>query len=187
MFKIDSTGHESILHVFTGPDGKYPTSLLIDKSGNLYGTAQEGGSSNNCAQLGCGTVFKIDTTGNETTIYSFTGAQSSDGAIPLSLVMDTSGNLYGITVLGGPSGSCTNIGGNQITGCGTFFTLDTAGHEKVLYNFKGMGTSASGDGLGPETLTMDNLGNFYGTTDFGGVSCAAGMPGCGTVFKITVH
>jgi uncharacterized repeat protein (TIGR03803 family) len=184
VFKLDPAGHETVLHAFGGPqDGKYPANLLMDNSGNLYGTTSEGGTSSNCAQLGCGTIFKIDTTGHETVLYNFTSSQNSDGGIPTSLLLDSSGNFYGTTLLGGPLGSCANIGSTQITGCGTFFKLDSTGHETVLYNFKG----TNGDGLGPVSLAMDSSGNFYGTTDFGGVVCNAMSNGCGTVFKIVLH
>lgn len=187
VFKVDPAGHETVLHTFTGPDGNDPISLIMDSAGNLYGTAQGGGTSNNCAQIGCGTVFKISSAGNTTTLHNFAGAQNSDGAGPLALVMDNSGNLYGVTGSGGPSGTCTTIGSAQITGCGTFFKLDTAGHEIILYNFKGLAGSASGDGFGPGTLIRDNAGNFYGITISGGMICPGGNSGCGSVFKITVH
>jgi len=73
----------------TGPSA----GLIMDKAGNLYGTA--GGGS-----YGYGTVFKLDTSGNETMLYSFMGPP--DGAIPLAgLIMDKAGNLYGTTYGGG--------------------------------------------------------------------------------------
>jgi uncharacterized repeat protein (TIGR03803 family) len=56
--------------------------------GNLYGTTSEGGGS------GAGTVFKLDATGKESVLYSFTGG--ADGGSPRAdLMMDKSGNLYG--------------------------------------------------------------------------------------------
>jgi uncharacterized repeat protein (TIGR03803 family) len=71
--------------------------LVRDKAGNLYGTTLIGGSS------GSGTVFKVDTTGKETVLHSFTNAP--DGASPYAgLVMDKAGNLYGTTLIGGSSG-----------------------------------------------------------------------------------
>jgi len=41
--------------------------LALDVAGNLYGTTQFGGT------FGSRTVFKVDTSGNETVLYSFTG------------------------------------------------------------------------------------------------------------------
>jgi uncharacterized repeat protein (TIGR03803 family) len=93
-------------------------------------------------------------------------------------VFDSAGNLYGSTVGGGGSG-CFNLG------CGTIFELTptTDGHwkENIIYRFKDQG-----DGYGPEAgLTIDPLGNLYGTTNVGGnLSCNQGY-GCGTVFKLS--
>jgi uncharacterized repeat protein (TIGR03803 family) len=94
VFKLDKKGKETVLYSFTGTggDGAYPYSDLVrDAMGNLYGTTSQGGGS------GAGTVFKLDKTGNETVLYSFTGGD--DGYDPWAgLVRDTKGNLYGTTV-----------------------------------------------------------------------------------------
>jgi uncharacterized repeat protein (TIGR03803 family) len=87
---------EKILHTFSGgSDGGNPFGgLIADAQGNLYGTTQVGGA------YGYGTVFMLDTSQNETVLYSFTGG--SDGASPLGgLLEDTAGNFYGTTELGG--------------------------------------------------------------------------------------
>jgi len=76
-----------VLHNFTGtPDGTdCQASLHRDAAGNLYGTTLFGGLFN------AGTVFKIDTAGNETVLYSFTGG--ADGGHPSgSLIEDVAGN-----------------------------------------------------------------------------------------------
>lgn len=168
VFKLDPTGKETVLYSFLGGvDGWNPMAGLIrDSSGNLYGTTFQGGGTG-CGGQGCGTVFKLDTTGKETVLYSFAGVP--DGEYPAaSLVRDAAGNLYGTTV----SGGSTNCGRY---GCGTVFLLNTAGKETVLHTFTG-GT----DGDAPEAgLVMDGGGNLYGTTSYGGVS------GNGTVFKLT--
>jgi len=68
--------------------------LIADSLGNLYGTTQSGGA------YGYGTVFKLDKTGIETVLYSFTGGK--DGSEPWGgLVRDAAGNLYGTTFFGG--------------------------------------------------------------------------------------
>jgi hypothetical protein len=47
VFKLDTTGNETVLHSFTGPDGQLPFHGLIrDAAGNLYGTTVLGGASN---------------------------------------------------------------------------------------------------------------------------------------------
>jgi uncharacterized repeat protein (TIGR03803 family) len=113
----------------------------MDKKGNLYGTANQGGSS------GLGSVFKIDRAGKETVLHNFTNP--SDGA---GLVMDNEGNLYGTTLL------------NSSYGFGTVFKLDRTGKETVLHNF-----TNTPDGAIPSAgLVIDKEGNFYGTTDQGG-------------------
>jgi uncharacterized repeat protein (TIGR03803 family) len=150
-----------MLYSFTNvPDGAYPSAgLIMDKAGNLYGTTT-GGGAGNCVLLGvsgCGAVFKLDTTGNETVLYRFTNLP--DGTLPYAgLIMDKAGNLYGTTEFGG-DGSC-DFG----VGCGTVFRLDTTGNEIVLYSFMG-----PPDGAIPLAgLIMDKAGNLYGTT-YGGV------------------
>ena len=77
-----------------------------------------------CFPAGCGVVFKLDIVGNESVLLSFTG---SGGMLPRSdLILDSAGDLYGTTYLGG------RPGGN---GSGVVFKLDTAGGETVLYRF----------------------------------------------------
>jgi uncharacterized repeat protein (TIGR03803 family) len=61
---LSPSGHESILHSFTGKDGAYPWTGLIAYKGKLYGTTQQGGEEN------FGTVFSITTFGKERVLYS---------------------------------------------------------------------------------------------------------------------
>jgi uncharacterized repeat protein (TIGR03803 family) len=165
VFKLDTSGVETILHTFaaTGGDGQNPFAGLVrDAKGNLYGTTVYGGAG------GAGTVFMLDKTGTETVLYSFAPGVGGDGSHPYAgLVRDASGNLYGTTVDGGAFGF------------GTVFELDTAGKETVLYSFAG--TGVGGDGANPLSgLIRDASGNLYGTTLVGG-ACACGL---GTVFKL---
>ncbi len=153
-FKLDTSGHETVLHNFTGgSDGASPqAALVMDAAGNLYGTTYKGGGGSNCLG-GCGTVFRLDTSGKETVLYSFSGG--SDGGYPAAaLIIDKAGNLYGTTDTGG-TGTCS---GFLPPGCGTIFKIDTSGKETVLHSFTGS------DGEGPiADLIMDATGNFYGT------------------------
>ena len=156
VFKLDTTGKETVLHSFTDdPDGALPEAGLVqDTQGNLYGTTLHGGSE------GAGTVFKLDTTGKETVLYSF-GSAGEDGTFPQAgLVLDTQGNLYGTTFTGGTSGN------------GTVFKVDQTGKETVLYSF----TGTNGDGSEPyyAGVVRDAQSNLYGTTVNGG-----GMPPLG--------
>jgi uncharacterized repeat protein (TIGR03803 family) len=100
VFKLDATGTETVLFNFTaGADGSKPFGTLVrDAAGNLYGTTYEGGGTG-CASFGCGTVFKLDPTGKETVLHTFTGAA---GEWPTAgLIRDTAGNIYGTTPYGG--------------------------------------------------------------------------------------
>ena len=119
----------SVLYSFKGsPDGTDPiAALIMDNVGNLYGTTLYGGAFGNCPnaiapnQGGCGTIFKLDTSGNETVLHSFTSS-GGDGAFPYpALIMDQAGNLYGTTGGGGGTGSCPP--GFMVPGCGTIFKL----------------------------------------------------------------
>jgi uncharacterized repeat protein (TIGR03803 family) len=106
---------------------------------------------------GCGTVFKLDSSGNYTTIYSFTGG--SDGSGPQGfLTLDEQGNIYGTTNGGGfvDSGYCRY-------GCGTVFKIDTMGAFSTLHAFTGPdgGGMYAGVVLGPD-------GTLYGTSPGGG-------------------
>jgi uncharacterized repeat protein (TIGR03803 family) len=175
VFMLSANGQETILHSFTGPpDGALPIAgLLRDAAGNLFGTTNFGGNVNNfndCGPLGCGTVFKITSSGVESVLYNFTGVTNSDEGLPTGgLVEDSAGNLYGTTAAGGVNNSsCVTSGG-----CGTIFKLDQAGTLTTLHNF------SFSDGDYPQaTLTMDASGNLYGTTLDGGLKI-------GTVFKLT--
>lgn len=171
---VNSSGTytERVLYSFTaGSDGGFPLAgLIMDASGNLYGTANSGGNSSDCPG-GCGVVFKVTpTTGTEVVLYSFTG---SDGAAPYAgLIADASGNLYGTTELGGNLSDCSG------QGCGVVFELvNSSGNytENVLYSFTG-----GSDGAAPTAgLIADASGNLYGTTYLGGTN------NDGTVFKLT--
>ncbi len=165
VFKVGVTGHETVLYSFSsrGLDGNFPRAgLVMDLAGNLFGTTSAGGSS------GLGVVFKVNSSGQESVLHSFSG-YPSDGASPYAgLILDSAGNLYGTTT----SGGTFNFG--------TVFEVDTAGKEMVLYSFHGYPDGASPFG----GLARDDQGNLYGTTFYGGSYERCGGFGCGTVFKL---
>ena len=160
-----------VLHTFHGNDGALPLSILIrDEKGYLYGTTSEGGKGV-CSSYGCGTAFKLDKTGKQVWLYSFNG---KNGRTPAAgLLLGASGKLYGTTTFGGKIEQV--CGGSRVGGCGTVFSLDSAGKETVLYEFNG-----TPNGWFPEALLVeDSAGNLYGTTPNGGA-----YDNAGTVFRV---
>jgi uncharacterized repeat protein (TIGR03803 family) len=168
VFKLDTTGVFTSLYSFIQQaDGQVPEGTLIrDSAGNLYGTTYFGGNPSCVQGNGCGTIFKLYEE-KLTVLHTFTGL---DGANPATgLVRDSVGNLYGTTFAGGTSSACPS-------GCGTVFKLDTSGTLTMIHIFTGGG---NGDGSRPlGSLVRDAAGNFYGTTQSGGVAER------GTVFKL---
>jgi uncharacterized repeat protein (TIGR03803 family) len=156
------------LYAFSGgpdgnfPPGNFPSALIFDGAGNLYGTTFLGGP------LGYGVVFELtpDASGTwtESVLYEFMGGH--DGAYPLSsLIFYGAGNLYGSTEGGGDPDHCT-VG--FLNGCGVIFQLAPNSNgtwtERALYQFTG-----ANDGAFPaSSLIFDGAGNLYGTTQEGG-------------------
>jgi uncharacterized repeat protein (TIGR03803 family) len=156
VYKLDATGGYTVLYNFTGgADGSQPGAGVIrDSAGDLYGTTTRGGSA------GWGVVYKLDATGHETVLHSFTGG--ADGGNPTAgVIRDSAANLYGTT------------GGGGSAGQGVVYKLDTTGHETVLHSFTGA------DGAGPSAgVIRDSAGRLYGATEYGGTN------GFGVVFRI---
>jgi uncharacterized repeat protein (TIGR03803 family) len=113
VFKITPTGTLTTLYSFCSQsgclDGESPSAPLVQATnGDFYGTTYEAGSG--CAALyyGCGTAFKITSSGTLTTLHRFCsqgGSLCTDGASPYAaLLQATDGNLYGTTRAGGSMG-----------------------------------------------------------------------------------
>ena len=189
VFELSPNGSggwtETILYDFSNADGGPPPSgLILDASGNLYGTGSQGGGDICFDGEGCGVIYELSPNGSggwtETVLHRFQGG-SSDGENPnATLIFDQAGNLYGVTDAGGGTG-CSN--GN---GCGTVFKLSPNGSggwtETILYTFQG-----GSDGSYPVApLVFDPKGNLYSTTEFGGdPTCTGNGDGCGTVFELS--
>jgi uncharacterized repeat protein (TIGR03803 family) len=157
VWELSAKGKQTVLYSFTGGTdggGVFEMSLATDNKGNLYGTTEEGGTSE------VGTVFKVNIKAKtEKVLYNFTG--SADGASPSSgLVRDSKGNLYGSTQVGG-----TNDEGVVFEVTGT--------KETVLETFDGS------NGAVPFTAPLlDDKGTLYGVTSYGGTD------NDGTVFSL---
>jgi uncharacterized repeat protein (TIGR03803 family) len=108
LFRIDATGKETILYSFQGgSDGAQPMApLVIDSGGNLYGTTSAGGNVSSVCPSGCGTVFKLDSSGAETILHAFAGAPDGDRP-EAGLIFGSDGNLYGTTANGGSANAGT--------------------------------------------------------------------------------
>ncbi len=173
VFELANSGDsytEKVLYSSTGfsnSDMVNPEAgLVMDLSGNLFGTTNQGG-----ANTYYGTVFElVNSSGSytEKLLYSFQGG--SDGAYPYygSLVMDGFGDLFGTTQGGGASGNGTVF--EMVNNSGSY-------SEKVIYSFAG---ATNNDGSAPRGgLFLDSFGNIFGTTDSGGPGDA------GTVFQLS--
>jgi uncharacterized repeat protein (TIGR03803 family) len=153
VYQLDSAGNYTVLYNFTGgADGGYPSAGVIqDSAGNLYGVTSSGGTAND------GVVYKLDSAGNYTVLYNFTGR--ANGWNPeAGMVRDTAGNLFGTAAEGGGYDA------------GVVYKLDAYGHYTVLYRFTDEFTGPNGVILAPEGL--------YGTTQGGGTA------GIGMVYKL---
>jgi uncharacterized repeat protein (TIGR03803 family) len=171
-----SQAQEKVLYAFCSApncaDGATPQGdLVFDKQGNIYGTTHGGGA---CGQ-GYGTVFELSPLPGggwtEAVLHSFgasTNCQNApDGADPSGLILDSKGNLYGVTFSQGPNGH------------GTVFELTPPSvqggdwTETVLWGFN------YHDGSEPQSrLIFDASGNLYSTTTAGGTL------DMGTVFQL---
>ncbi len=185
VFKLSHAGSGWIftpLHTFSLGEGNGPLGVSLGPDGNLYGATEQAGGGGSCGGSGCGTVFKVSPPATRcasvlcpwvaTVLYRFSGGAT--GGNPQSgVVLDRSGNIYGVAPYGYTGGNCL-----QYEGCGLVYEVSRSGGqwiETVLYQFTG-----EGDGLIPYgPLAIDSSGNLYGPTKFGGAGNS------GTVYKLT--
>ncbi len=162
VFKLDASGHESVLLRFVngvvGSTGAFPSGVALDSAGNIFGVTETGG-----ANLG-GVLYKVDRAGTVTVLHSF--SEDIVGA-PNGVILEADGAIYGTTVYGGTHK------------LGVLYKFDSAHHYSVLYNFPG-GANGSSPISG---VLRDAAGNLYGTTESGGGSSGC-SEGCGVVYKV---
>lgn len=151
-----------------GKEGSEPAgTLAVDSSGNVYGTTYSGGAHN------LGAVYELvkGSTGyTEKLLCSFSNTPGLNGVSPFAgVTLDSSGNLYGTTTLGGQY--------NDPPGDGTIYELVAANKYQETRTFSFGGLSGAYP-FGP--LLLSN-GYLYGTTAVGGDQ------GNGTVFVVNPH
>ncbi len=156
VYKLTLQGKLTTLHSFTCVtvfcnEGSFPTGLIQASDGNFYGTTTWGGANGN------GTLFRIDTAGNFTVLYTFCSQTNcTDGGVNVFPPMQgRDGNLYGTT----------NGGGTQ--GGGVLYQITLAGAYKVLYNFCYDGPNCRNNAY-PTRLVEDVDGNLFGSTAWAG-------------------
>jgi uncharacterized repeat protein (TIGR03803 family) len=152
--------------------GLYPQEgLVFDSAGNIYGTTNQGGTTNtNCLNPGCGVVFELRNTSGgwkEQVLHTF--GNGTDGQFPGSkLILDSAGNLYGTTLAGGSATQGTVF--ELVHGSGGTWK------ERILHTFRG-----GKDGSFPfSNLIFDASGNLYGVTAYGGT-----YKNGGTVYELS--
>ena len=164
VFRMTPAGALTTLFSFSNTNGANPLGgLILGKDGFFYGTTGFGGTN-----LSFGTVYKITTNGDLTTLFNFHG---TDGEEPsFRLIFGNDGRLYGTASFGGSSGN-DPFG----AGAGSVFSITTNGMFETLFLFQGTNGSNPAASLvqGPE-------GNLYGTTGQGGPG------GGGTIFRVVL-
>jgi uncharacterized repeat protein (TIGR03803 family) len=174
VFKLTPNGASwtyTVIYQFNGSpaDGEDPADVLaIDGAGNIFGTTVYGGSGNG------GTVYELSPAGDgsitEKVLYSFAGCNgnSQDGCLPYGAILDSKGNLFGITSFGGASVSYCAVWELSPDGAGGWT-------EQILHPF-----GSGKDGQYPRSaLLLDASGNLFGTTSNGG------LHGGGTAFELS--
>jgi len=156
----------------SGPDGADTNAeLVIDKSGNIFGTAIYGGANPGSSNFNDGMVWELKASGTYKDLHDFggtvvntLGAPVADGTTPwCGIKFDSSGNMFGTTNAGGAS---------QV---GIVWELTPSGVCTDLHDFGGAITNTNGesgpDGSQPQAgVVIDGSGNVYGTAYFGGLN-----------------
>jgi len=174
LFLITTNGAFTNLFSFTGTNnpwqGAAPAAALVpDGNGNLYGTADFGGTTNASYNgNGYGTVFELTTNGTVTArvIFGNTNGDHPSGG----LVLGKDGNFYGTTTWGG-----RGITGS-FPGYGTIFRMSPGGTFTNFYQFGG------GEGGFIYAGLVQGADSYLYGAAFGG-----GSPGFGTLFKISTN
>ncbi|HEY7044794.1 MAG TPA: choice-of-anchor tandem repeat GloVer-containing protein, partial [Nocardioidaceae bacterium] len=159
-----------VLHDFTGTngDGAIPYGTLVQVGSDFYGTTRSGGTTALCT-AGCGTIFKLDSGGHVTTVYSF-DADTDDGLTPIAgLTLATDGNLYGTTPVGGATANAAVYRFEPGTGLVT--TIDSFDRD-------------TGGWFGSTNAMEGTDGQLYVATTYG--HCGDDTDNCPQVLRMTL-
>ncbi|HTB82722.1 MAG TPA: immunoglobulin domain-containing protein [Candidatus Sulfotelmatobacter sp.] len=159
VFKMATNGaNYTLLHQFSnGADGGVPRGRLLLTGNRLYGTASTGGTNS------FGTVFSMDTNGNNfSTLYSFSNSPSATTPY-VGLTSDGAGLLYGASISGGSS----NLG--------TIFSIGTNGGFTILHTF------TNNEALSPQGQLLFSNGVLFGN------ALAGGTGGGGVTFELATN
>ena len=171
IYRLTPDDSLTTLFSFNGTNGYEPGMLTQARDGKLYGVTGWGGIGyTGKPNTGFGTLFKISTNGDFTTLVLFNGTNGSD-AYGFPLIEGADGNLYGCTLTGGTSFVPTI----QNSGNGTVFKVSPQGELTTLFLF------SDTDCLYPVCIALGNNGDIYGTTQDGGTNHN------GTVFRLSTN
>jgi uncharacterized repeat protein (TIGR03803 family) len=152
VFRLDASQHyrSKVLHRFCSKqncyDGGYPMDIGMDSGGHIYGVTLQGGRKDD------GVLFGIGGGGYEI-LHQFCKSQSTDGCIPLTLLVTAGGSLFGTTAF------------DNVHGGGEIFAYDASGYHQISYLCAQQNCS---DGAYPWGLAYDGGSALYGTTSSGG-------------------
>ncbi len=205
-FTLAPGGQPTAIAYVAGTQGG-PNALYLAGNGDFYGTTTGGGS------FSSGNLFRITSSGAYTTLVNFNPATGATNTPVGSVVMDSSGNIYGVVnTVGyineggvfkyGTNGTLTTFasdftaifpglptGGLIMDGSGNLYGVASeASHNGVIYKVASNGaisalcTFNGTDGSNPiGNLVRDSAGNLYGVTEYGGSA------GDGTIFKLAAN
>jgi len=182
----DGSGGFDYQGIYVSSTGETYVGFALSSDGStLFGVASSGGGS-----PAGGTLFSLAAgcracgarqTVQYTLLHTFCsgGGSCADGNSPNAIVLDSQGDVFGITESGGANPAPPDV---PASGAGTVFEYTHAGSFLTLYNFCAQANCV--DGGNPLGGLLLNNGLLYGTTSFGGATANI-VTGAGVAFEMT--